>query len=207
MNREWLIVNWIHLANFSNKFESKYKHLKILCVKMLVILFLGRKVLRVSPVCVCDLWVLSVWNSDLGRRCHNHWQYGLNSPLESGRPQPISVTPWSDRLKHSPSLVALGLSVEYETWPPIGWHHHFVIAWFRYIGWDWLVSQYIVGSRDRWEFLPFIKGHWQSPCIALTAGNCLPLRLCKGTVKSLVVRGAGIFTHEVCVPTSGDVTT
>ena len=33
---------------------------------------------------------------------------------------------------HSPSLVAIRLSVGYETWPPIGWHHPFVIGWSKY---------------------------------------------------------------------------
>ena len=36
------------------------------------------------------------------------------------------------RMLHSPSLVAIGLSVVCETWPPIGWHHSFVIGWFKY---------------------------------------------------------------------------
>ena len=36
------------------------------------------------------------------------------------------------RLLHSLSLVAIGLSVGYETWPSIGWHHAFVIGWSRY---------------------------------------------------------------------------
>ena len=30
------------------------------------------------------------------------------------------------------SLVAIRLSVGYETWPPIGWHHSFVIGWSKY---------------------------------------------------------------------------
>ena len=34
-----------------------------------------------------------------------------------------------------------------------------------------------------WEFPQFFRGHWQSPCTALTAGKCLPLVLCKETVK------------------------
>ena len=29
---------------------------------------------------------------------------------------------------------------------------------------------YIMGSRDRWEFPPFLKCHWHSPCTALMAG-------------------------------------
>ena len=36
------------------------------------------------------------------------------------------------RLLHSPSLVAVGLSVGYAPWPPIGWHHSFVIGWSKY---------------------------------------------------------------------------
>ena len=38
----------------------------------------------------------------------------------------------TDRLLHSPSLVAIGLSVGYdETWPPIGWNLPFVIGWSK----------------------------------------------------------------------------
>ena len=39
--------------------------------------------------------------------------------------------PCGHRLLHSPSLVAVGLSVWYETWPPIDWHHPFVIGWSK----------------------------------------------------------------------------
>ena len=39
------------------------------------------------------------------------------------------------------------------------------------------------GSHVWREFLPFFKGHSQSPCTALTAGKWLPLGLCKETVK------------------------
>ena len=44
-------------------------------------------------------------------------------------------------------------------------------------------SQCILGSHDQCEFPPFFKGHWQSPSTAITAGKCLPLGLCKETVK------------------------
>ena len=37
------------------------------------------------------------------------------------------------RLLHNPNLVATGLSVGYETWPPIGWHCPFGIGWTKYI--------------------------------------------------------------------------
>ena len=34
-------------------------------------------------------------------------------------------------LLHIPSLMAIGLSVGYVTWPAIGWHHPFVIDWYK----------------------------------------------------------------------------
>ena len=36
------------------------------------------------------------------------------------------------RLLHSLTSVAVGLSVGYETWPLVGWHHPFVIGWSKY---------------------------------------------------------------------------
>ena len=44
------------------------------------------------------------------------------------------------------------------------------------IVWNCPSLQWIVGSRDRWEFLPFCKGHWESPCRALTAGKLPAVR-------------------------------
>ena len=43
-----------------------------------------------------------------------------------------SAPPVKTRLLHSPSLKAIGQSVGYATWPPIGWHHLFVIGWSKY---------------------------------------------------------------------------
>ena len=40
-----------------------------------------------------------------------------------------------------------------------------------------------MGSDECWEFPLFSKGHWQSPWTALMADKCLPLWLCKETVK------------------------
>ena len=73
-------------------------------------------------------------------------------------------------------------SVEYETWHLVGWLN---LLWFvgLNIGCDCPVSQWIVESHSRWEFLQFCKGHWQYPCTTPTAGKCLPLGLCKETVK------------------------
>ena len=85
-------------------------------------------------------------------------------------------------LLHSLGMVAVGQSVAYEAWPPIAYHHPVVTAWSKY-GLGLPRQQWIVGSRDWWEFPPFCRCHWQSPCTALMAGICLPLGLCKETVK------------------------
>ena len=76
------------------------------------------------------------------------------------------------RLLHS--LVALGLSMGYETWLSVGWHHAFVIVWYGYrLGLP--QSQWVVGSCNWWEFLSFSE--------AIDSPLCLPLGLCKETVK------------------------
>ena len=89
---------------------------------------------------------------------------------------------WNNRLLHSPSVVAIRLSVGYETWPLIGWHHPFVTGMSRYrlallsailqYGLTWPVGIPTV-------FWP----QWQSLCTAITAGSSLPLGLYRGTVK------------------------
>ena len=75
----------------------------------------------------------------------------------------ISVT---SRLLHSPSLVKVGLSVGYHmTWPPIGWHHHFVIDWSSY--WDCLSC----GLKLLMGISTIFRWHWQSPSTVLMAGK------------------------------------
>ena len=97
----------------------------------------------------------------------------------------VSCGHWTHKLLHSLNLAVIGLSVGYETWPPIGWHHPIVIVWPKYkLGLPsdplhyWLM----------WPggFPPFFRPQWQSLCSALMAGNCLPLGLCKGLWKSLL---------------------
>ena len=99
------------------------------------------------------------------------------------------------RLVHILSLVVLGLSVRYETWPPVGWHRPFVMCWSKYrLGLH--QSQWI----DHWKFSPFFRGHWQSSCTAVTAGICLLLRLCKETVKeSTSLQTGRYFRHNGCM--------
>ena len=171
------------------------------------------------------------------------------------------------RLLHSPNLVAIGLSVGYETWPPVpgrvlplclvihmcrrfdplfwtseDWtrsfegtstntetifwgtnpsrirffwpqipflprsfrvkfsaarallHHDFrpglqlagiTRLWLVSLNRDrdCLVSHCIMGSCDQWEFPPFCRPQWLPFCTATVTGKCLPLGLCKGTVK------------------------
>ena len=85
----------------------------------------------------------------------------------------------------SPSLVAIRLSVVYETWSPIGWHQAFVIGWSRYrSGLPSAPLHYDI----TWPVgIPTVfRPQWQSLCTALTAGKCLPLGLCKGTVKESI---------------------
>ena len=86
------------------------------------------------------------------------------------------------RLLHSSSLVAIGLSVGYEICPPIGWHQALWLVGLN-IDWDCPVPHRIMGSHDQWEFPLFFRPQWQYPCTALTADICLPLGLCKWTVK------------------------
>ena len=73
--------------------------------------------------------------------------------------------------------------------------------------WEMPQSQGAVGSRDWWEFRPFFRGHWQSPCTALMAGKCLPLRLCMETVKEstklLGMSWGGMFQYTWWVPKRG----
>ena len=83
--------------------------------------------------------------------------------------------------------MVIGLSVGYETWPPIGWHHPFVIGWSKYrlglpsaplhYGLTWPVG------------IPTV---FQTPVTVtlhgLTACKCLPLGLCKGTVKEWTIK-------------------
>ena len=54
------------------------------------------------------------------------------------------------RLLHSLSLVAVGMSIAYETWPPVGWHNLFIIDWSKY-GLGLTQSYWIVGLCDQWE--------------------------------------------------------
>ena len=98
------------------------------------------------------------------------------------------------RLLHSLSLVVLRLSVGYETRPTIGWHHPFVMCWFKY-----RLVLHQLQWIDQWKFTPFFRGHWQSSCTALRAGICLLLGLCKETVKESTSLTGRYFRHNWCM--------
>ena len=86
------------------------------------------------------------------------------------------------RLLHSPSLVAIGLSVGYEAWHPIGWHHAFAIGWSKYrlrlpsaplhYGLPWPMG-----------IPPFFQTSVTVPLHSTNGRQYLPLGLCKGIVK------------------------
>ena len=88
--------------------------------------------------------------------------YWLEATCFSNTSHPPGAPPRAGLL-HSPSLVAIGLSMWYETWPPI------TLLWLvgLKIDWDCLVPHCIMGSRDHWESPLFFRPQWQSLCTAL----------------------------------------
>ena len=60
------------------------------------------------------------------QHCSTVWHWLLNS-LPA-----VAAGMGEIRLLHSLSLVAVGLSMGYETWLRIGWHHPFMIGWCKY---------------------------------------------------------------------------
>ena len=78
--------------------------------------------------------------------------------------------------------MVIGLSVAYETWPPIGWHRPFVIGWSKYrLGLPGALLHYgltwPVGIPTVFQTPVTVPLH--SP-----NGRQLPFGLCKGTVKA-----------------------
>ena len=79
------------------------------------------------------------------------------------------------------------------------WHYHCAdriwlapfCDWLVYIdiGGNLICIGFWVSSNALLVWLPFIKGHWQSPCTALTAGKCLPWGLCKETETVYLIAG------------------
>ena len=80
--------------------------------------------------------------------------------------------------------VAEGLCMKHQG-SSIQWLASRTLLWQAYFNIVWGVPQlqWIMGSRDRWKFSQFLKGHWQSPFTAGMTGKCISLGLCKETVK------------------------
>ena len=71
------------------------------------------------------------------------------------------------RLLHSQSLVALGLSMRYETWPPNGWHHPFVSKYWwglMHCGLKWPVGICTFCQKPLTVPLHSPNGRWIGPC-------------------------------------------
>ena len=95
---------------------------------------------------------------------------------------PINVTPEACILLHSPTQVAVILSVSMRHGLQLA---RITLLWLvgQNRGCDYLVSWCTVGSCDWWEFPSFYNAYWPSSCTALMAGKCLLLGQCKETVK------------------------
>ena len=118
-------------------------------------------------------------------RCHAPW---LGSASHAGNKTDTSLSPYwcmglikpaSYRLLHSPSLVALGLSVGYETWPPTGWHHALVIGWSKY-RLELPQPKWILGSHNWWEFPPFLQRPLTVPLHSLNGRQMPAVRAVQG---------------------------
>ena len=156
----------------------------LVCILFSVDLWVWRVLLSGESSGCCGNCVCRILSSHLVSKC---WacraaaSCGLSArlwlqPSQIGNTKAHCWVPMAGhRLIHSPSLVAVGLSVGYEIWPLIGCYHTFVIGWYKYrLG--LLKSQSIVGSHDQWELPPFLRGHWQ---YSLNSRQML----CKETVK------------------------
>ena len=87
----------------------------------------------------------------------------------------------TSRLFHSLSLVAVGLSVGYETWPPIGWNRPFEISWstcrlelpcvLKHFRLTWSMGIYTVLQRPLTVPLHSPNGK-QMPAVRALKGDC-----------------------------------
>ena len=94
-------------------------------------------------------------------------------------------SPCKPRLLHKPSHVAVGLSVGYAAWSPINRHHPFMIGLSKY---RFGIASVAMDYGLTWPvgIFTIVRYHWQSLCTALMACKCLPLGLCKETVKESI---------------------
>ena len=113
MGRKYITYKWWNLAlcviTVGNSLAIGGKHINCKCWN-----------LTLGMITVCD-------SLAIGRKY-------VTSTMQLGFDDSTDLTPTlgSFRLLHSPSLMAVRLSVVYETWPPIGYHRAFVIGWSKY---------------------------------------------------------------------------
>ena len=97
------------------------------------------------------------------------------------------------RLLHSLGLVDVGLSVGYETWLPVGWHHSLVIGWSKYnLGIPQLQFWAHVTGGNLHYFSKATDSHLAQP----QRQASLPLGLCKETVKGFILI---LFRNQSCL--------
>ena len=129
----WILLIWTLGINFNeilseiSTFSFENMHLKMVSAKWQQFLS--------QPQCVKLTSLALGYSYDNFKAVKEPWQKFVNGSYETTK---IVIWPpsklknnhnaESHKLLHSPSLVAIGLSVGYETWPPIGWHHAFVIG-------------------------------------------------------------------------------
>ena len=113
IGRKYITYKWWNLAlcviTVGNSLAIGGKHINCKCWN-----------LTLGMITVCD-------SLAIGRKY-------VTSTMQLGFDDSTDMTPTlgSFRLLHSPSTVAIGLSVGYETWPLIVWHCSFVIRWSKY---------------------------------------------------------------------------
>ena len=116
------------------------------------------------------VWQKMHWTQLQDVRDWEHFDVAFIREFPAGRI--INEVCFMYRLLNNLSLLAIGQSVGYETWPPIGWHKTFVIGWSKYmLGLP--KSQWIAGSH-------IFKEQWHSPPTALTAGKLPAVRVVRG---------------------------
>ena len=85
--------------------------------------------------CGASCWAPQIKITGILSPVYIHMPWFMATEFPGWSMHPITwqtLTWWRARLLHSPSPVAIGLPVGYETRPPIDWHHAFVIGWSKY---------------------------------------------------------------------------
>ena len=134
-----------------------------------------------------------VGNGAILKFCGEEWIYKLSSFTCERSPC---------KLLHSPSLLAVKLSLKYEIWTPIGGHRP---SWLHglHVGSDCLSRNGFWAHVTGGNFHRFQRR--ESHCTTLTTGKCLSLGLCNETVRESTVHDTYVHVmsgrhrrHPVC---------